>query len=262
MDAATQLAIGKVSPTGAPQDDAKGLLDAMAAVAQNAGFATARAGGWDAKTTTWLSQHPSIRTTTLGWLTAGQASTLSDVLFHIGPGQVDQQAALSLASADSGLTIDVPFSFVADADDTLRLEGPISVQPSAVVAHAADGRAVADIPQATDTPSALALRIDCAGLAQSLLGGQTYAYGACNAACLEQLCTGGLSSIWKAAREASQKQGDTTAIVINGSGKATVGDYADAAGLTGAWVGQVKGGSANSSAMHGALKAAKGQAPN
>jgi len=262
MDAASQLVIGKVAPIGTPQDDATRLLDAMATVAQNPAFGQARSGGWDGKTATWLSQRPSVRTTVLGWLSAGKASTLADVLFHIGPGPADQQASLALAVKDSGLTIEVPFSLATDADDTLRLEGPIAVAPTAVVAHAADARAAADVAQATDVPSALAIKVDCAGLAQALLNGQTYAYGACNAGCLEQLCSGGWAAIWKGAREASSKAGDTSTVVVNASGKATVGDAAEPAALSGAWVGQVKGGASSPSTLHGALKAAKGQAPN
>jgi hypothetical protein len=262
MDGAIQLVAGKVSPLGTSSDDATRLLDAMALVAQNAGFGTARGGGWDAKTATWLSQHPSIRTTTLGWLNAGKTSTLADLIFHIGPDQTDQQTALTLANKDLGFSIDVPFSLVPDADDTLRVEGPIAAQPTAIVTRTADVRAAADVAQSTDVPSALAIRIDCAGLAQNLLGGQTYAYGVCNAACMEQLCTGGLSATWKGAHDASQKLGDTTAVVVNASGKATVGEYADPAALTGTWVGQVKGGTADPSALHGALRAAKGQVPN
>lgn len=263
LASAVEVVMSKVAPVGTPQDDATRLLDAMATSAQNAAFAAARgSGGWDTKAAAWLGQHPSIRTSALGWLDAGKAASLTDELLHIGAGPGDQQATLALALVGAGFSADVPFSLVADAGDTLRLEGPLAVQPTAVVTYRADVRAALDVAQASDVPSALAIRIDCAGLAQSLIGGQTYAYGGCNAACMTQLCAAGLSAIWKGAHDASQQLGDTTTIVLNASGATTVGEYAEPAAFSGPWIGQVKGGAAAPSTLHGVLKAAKGKAPN
>lgn len=266
LDAASVLALTKFSPYGTTTDESQRLLDAMSVAANNSAFATARNGnGWDAKTTTWLGAHsPSMRTRAQTWLTNGKAHTLDDQILHIGPGQPNQQAMVvpTMTAKDMGIGSNVPFSAVADADDTLRLEGPLDIFPTALATYAANVQAAKDVQAASDVPTALAIQLDCSGLATVLLNGQQYAYGSCDASCMKTLCDSGIAGMWQVGRDASEKSQETLEVLVNASGKATVGDTADPIGLTGMWSGSCKGGNYNASTMHGLIKAAKGMAPN
>lgn len=259
MDAAGQLALSKLSPYGTAQDEATRLLDAMSASAQIQGFASARqSGGWDSKTTNWLGQHsPSIKSRVQTWLAQGKSSTLADVFAHFGPSMSQQALLTPTADAkDAGIGANSPFSIVVDAADTLRVEGPIDIYPTALVTRGANQQAVISVNNATDVATALSLQLDCAGLGSTLSG-----YGMCDASCMKKLCDAGLASMWKTARDVSQKIGDVMEIAINGSGLATVGDNAEPIKLLGTWSGQVKGGQYSASPMHGELRAGKGMAP-
>lgn len=265
MDAAAQIALSKFSPYGTAQDEAQRLLDAMQSAAQNVSFAGARQNGtWDYKAMQWLSQHaPSMRTRAQTWLASGQPATTADLFMHLGSSSMSQKAVVTPApdTKDAGITTATPFSVVVDAMDTLRIEGPIDVLPSALVTHAANAQAALDVKTASDVPTALAIQLDCDGLASTLLNGQSFAYGMCDKSCLKQLCESGLGAMWSAARDVSQKIGDGFEILVNGSGPVTVGDAAEPIKLIGTWSGQVKGGPYTTSTMHGDLKAGKGMAP-
>jgi hypothetical protein len=265
MDAAAVLAIVKFSPNGTASDEAVRLLDAMSVAAQNSSFATARgSGSWDSKTVSWLGQRaPSMKQRAMTWLANGKALTLGDQLLHIGPGQPNQQTTVvpTAMAKDSGIAASVPFSAVADADDTLRLEGPLDVWPTALATRGANLRAAMDVQAAKDVPTALAIQLDCSGLATTLLNGMQYAYGMCDQSCIKVLCESGLDAIWTTARDASEKVGDTLAVLVNASGKAVVGENAQPTALTGTWSGSVKGGMYSPGTMHGAIKAATGMAP-
>lgn len=265
MGAASSLAISKFSPSGTSTDEAGRLLDAMAAASQSMAFSTARTGGsWDGKASTWLGQHaPSLKQRATTWLTGGVDFTLGDELFHLGPGMPNQQAAVvpTAAAKDAGFSSSVPFSAVADADDTLRMQGPLDVWPTALATAGANARAAMDVAGAMDVPTALAVQIDCDGLAASLLGGQQYAYGTCDQACLRSLCGAALGAMWQTARGASQSASDSFEILVNASGKATVEDTPTPVKLDGTWSATVKGGQQSATTTHGAIRAAVGAAP-
>jgi hypothetical protein len=265
MDAAGQLALLKFSPYGTTADEALRLLDAMSAAAMNNSFASSRqSGSWDSKTSSWLGQHmPSMRQRATTWLTNGKPFTLGDQLLHVGPGQPNQQTMIvpTAQAKDSGIVASVPFSAVADADDTLRLEGPLDIWPTALATYGANLKAAIDVQAAKDVPTALAIQLDCSGLSTALLNGQQYAYGSCDQSCMKTLCESGLDAMWSAGRDASQKISDSLEVLVNASGKATVGDNAEPVELLGLWSGSVKGGQYNASTMHGAFKAATGMAP-
>jgi hypothetical protein len=146
--------------------------------------------------------------------------------------------------------------------DTIRVQGPLDVSPTTLVTHAANAQAALDVMTASDVPTALEVQLDCDGMSASLLNQQMYAYAMCDKACVKQLCVTGLVSMWSAARDASQNSGDTFEISVNASGQAKVGDVAEPISLAGTWSGNVKGGQFMTSTMEGAIKAAKGMAPN
>jgi hypothetical protein len=266
MDGALNTALTKFSPYGTQTDETTRWLDAMQLVANNQSFASARSSGsWDSKVNGWLGQHPpSMRTRAQTWLQSGKPLSLADMIFHLGPAMMNQQSSVipDADAKDAGIGITVPFSIVIDAQDTLRIAGPIDIWPTALITKGANAQAAIDVKTASDVPSALAIQLDCDGLASTLIGGQGFAYSMCDKSCVKQLCEKGLASMWTYARDYSQKINDTLEIHINGSGPTVVGEYAEPLSMAGGWSGQVKGGQYNASTMQGNIKAAKGMAPN
>ena len=80
----------------------------------------------------------------------------------------------------AGVAQPTPFQWTADANDTIHLSGAIDLASTPLFAHEADAQAAASVTSATDVPSAIAVGIDCAGLATSLVGSGV-SYGTCGA---------------------------------------------------------------------------------
>jgi hypothetical protein len=120
------------------------------------------------------------------------------------------------------------------------LSGAIDVATDALLAHLADGRATTAVANAADVPSALALWIDAAGLAQKLVG-TGYAYGGCAAACAADAFRTALVQAWSKAYAAPSDGSDTAHFTLTASAPATVGDAAQPIGFSGAWIGQAGG---------------------
>jgi hypothetical protein len=230
--------------------DGTALLDAMQALvppADQAAFLGSRTtGGWNAATQTWLGAHaPSMNARALAWLQMAATDALGPLVLHLGPGTVlDTDPVTVTAFGPAALTatlagITVPQSFLwsADADDTVHLQGSVSIVPSTYVVNEADAHAASAVAGATDVPSGIALAIDCGGLATSLVGSGD-AYGGCDSTCLATLCTQAIASTWSAAATTTSSALQMSLTV---GAPTQVGDTAEPVYFEGSWLGQLTG---------------------
>ena len=213
-------------------------------------FAERRASaGWDAVVAQWLDAHaPLPRDRVLALMSEGRAASSGDMVLGLTPGPSVGLARVALLRIGlleietAGVRARAPFGWTADPDDAVHLAGSMHLRPSAFVALAADHHARELVAGAADAPSALAhaSQLDCAGLADQLLGATPTAtsYEGCDAACTTQLCARGLANAWRAVREASTSA-EEVQIGIAASAQARVGAYAEPLFFEGAWVGQV-----------------------
>lgn len=230
------------------------LLDAMQAAAPGPNqvqFGNARTtSAFDAKTATWLGARPPLmKDRALAWLNAGKTEAFGDLTMRIAAGPGDGLAAISLKTfgtldaAASGLSTRVPFGWTADPKDIVHLSGSVYVRPTALVTEAANGHAKTDVPASSDVASAIGTQIDCAGLATSLVAAGV-SYAGCDATCTATLCQIALSSMWKAASDASAATPEEAQIRMTASARADVGEYAEPKEFMGDWVGEVSAPSA------------------
>ena len=276
--AITEAATAFVPPTST---EAGALLDAMRAAVPSAsqtGFDTARgAGGWDMLAATWLGQHaPTLEARALGWLNEGKASDLGTLAAHLhacdgssscggdktslGYVTVTLETFASWTASDIGMSVrSMQFAWAADANDTVHLSGSVHLWPTALVTHSADARAALDVHGATDVATAVAMQVDCGGLASAILGTATASYPGCGPTCTASLCKTGLGAMWSRASGASETGNDDHIIAMTASAPATVDDTAQPVQFSGAWVGHVGATTNTTFAMKGAATAQASQ---
>ena len=212
------------------------LLDAMVATAAETSAAAAAelgtkrtSGGWNAKAGAWLSARPpSVRARASALLDAGIATPPAPLTFTIGPPNagVGRVAPVSIAGAPidgEWIAAPAPFDWSADAADVLRLEGVFTLRVGALVAFGAD-RAPSPKPSVA---AALAEAVDCAGLADALVGASGTSYSGCNRACTTALCSDALVARVRAAAAATDQDGDHPTLGIIASASATLGERAE-----------------------------------
>jgi hypothetical protein len=230
--------------------DGTALLDAMEALVPSddqATFQQSRAtGGWDAATQTWLSAHaPSMNARAVAWLQMAATDALGPLVLHLGAGTaldtdpvtVTAFGPAALSATLAGVAVPESFSWSADADDTVHLAGSIFLAPTTYLVNEADSHAASAVTGATDVPSAIALQIDCGGLATSLAGSGD-AYAGCDSTCLATLCAQAIASTWSAAA-ASKSTALQMSLTVGAP--AEVGDTAEPVYFEGSWLGQLTG---------------------
>jgi hypothetical protein len=247
LDGAIARAGGAFVPSSASESTA--ILQAMRSLVPASGRAAFDAAstqyGWDARTTMWLAQHPpTMRSRALAWLNAGKPDALGTLALDILATPMPGYATFALKSyagldaAAIGMSVSTPASISADADDVLHMAATLHLWSTALVCETADARARMAVTGSTDSASALAMQIDCTGLASALVG-TGVSYPACDAACTALLCKSALVAMWKNAHDASAVSADDSMIDMTVSAQATIADDASPAQFIGAWVGQV-----------------------
>jgi hypothetical protein len=249
-------AIADAAGAFAGSNEAGALLDAMRAqiatsTAQSQYDASRSQGTWDTRTATWLSSKtPTMHDRITSWMVAAKPDMLGNLNAHIAGGAQNGYANFTLVSfakldaTAAGFAASGPFALSADASDVLHVAGAIRAFPTALACAGGDARAVVQVPGSTDAANALASAIDCAGLTSSLVGSGT-SYAGCDAACTATLCKSAISAMWSNAKGASAAEANgALPIAVSASAQAQVGDNAEPASFTGAWVGQVGTGGA------------------
>jgi hypothetical protein len=232
--------------------DGTALLDAMRAQvppAELTSFDADRdAGGWNATATAWLSAHaPSIHQRAATWLAEAAGDGVAPLVVHLGAGLDAGTATVTpttlgtLTAAQAGVSTSAPFDWTAAADDTVHLSGPVVLASSPYIAQLANAHAQTTLANPTlDVPGAIALQIDCQGLASELVGTGN-AYGACGAMCFGEVCVSALSAAWSAAFTSPSNGSDAVTISLTVGAPADVGDQAEPQYFEGGWLGQVTG---------------------
>jgi hypothetical protein len=201
--------------------------------------------GWD----TLAEQHfavlcPDLRTQAAAWATAGMLLQSNRFQATLGPGAAPGQASLTLTRfgdldpSAAGAAAAPGFTWSAQPDDTVLLGGELVWEPARFAGSAALAGAQQDNPAISAVPAALALLADCHGLAQGM-----GSFGACDVACVEQLCTDAVAARYAGALDASKLGGPLGKVVVKASAAAPIGDVAEPVALDGSWLGSVAAGS-------------------
>lgn len=248
-DAGVALALDTFMPAGA--SEGARLLDAMARAAPTAdasAFAGARTQEqWDPKVAAWLGAHgPSLRARAQAYASAGRDDARGPLLVALRPTEGDPEGQVTTAAqALGGLTAaalelgpEGLFRWQADSEDSLRLAGALRFSPSSLACAAADGRGRLAVAGARGAADAVASGMDCGGLARELVPSGV-AYGACGALCIQGLCEGGLSVLWRDAAQSSTTRGEATRLELTASARAGLTDLPEATSFEGTWVGDV-----------------------
>ncbi|RYZ02905.1 MAG: hypothetical protein EOO73_29735 [Myxococcales bacterium] len=247
---------------GSSADDVDAILDAMREASGDSrqAFENARTAElWDdALRARWgAGAATKVRDLLGSWLVAGRArfaaaeptfrgslsplpqSTTSDA----SAARLELSTVASVSAATAGFAQSAQVSWSASPDDTVALATDLYFVRSRLATALAEGAALDASPSAANAASALAEALDCSGIAVGLAqaGVDTaVGYGTCTADCLAELCEGALTALWSRAGDA---EGLTpTRLSFTATGKAYVGDDAEIAGLTGAWIGELEGG--------------------
>ena len=243
------------------------LLDAMASASGVASqFDAARSNkGWDAATSTWLSQHlPTMHDRVAQWLGEAVQSGVGDLTGHLAGDASKPIFTPSmlgpLDAPSAGISAPLPFVWSGQANDVLSISGSIAIVPSKLACAAADLRAQIDVPSATGVADALATTIDCAGLGSALVP-QGYAFGQCDASCVAGLCDAALNGLWNAGAASLDKTSDVLTLSLSVAAPADLIDTPQVQSYAGAWVGTF-GYATQQIATKGVAKGAYGTLPN
>ncbi len=247
-------------------NEAVRLLDAMSAASGSTLFQTARTQKyWDSAAASWLSQHgPSMHALASQWLGEAAQAPIGDLTGHLegdAAKPVFTPGALGpLDAATAGVSAPLPFVWTGQPNDVLSLSGGVSVLPSQLACAEADLRAQNDVPSSLGVADAIATSIDCAGLASNLVP-QGYAFGQCDAGCVEALCVAAVGELWTAGADALAKPSDSLTLAVSVAAPAQVVDTPKVQSYAGGFVGAFAYGTSQI-ATKGVAKGAFGTTPN
>lgn len=190
--------------------------------------------GWDAL----AEQHfaaltPGLRQRAATWVAAGLLLQTRAIEVSVVAAGMPGHPAVHVThfgDVDPAVAGVAPGSFTwsAQPNDRVLLVGDLAWAPSRFAAAAALAPAQQDAPMATSVADALVSVGGCKALAMKL-----GAFAACDAACVEQLCSAALAARWNGA----VAKGAIGKLGIKASASATIGDAAQPKALTGHWVG-------------------------
>ncbi len=247
--------------------EAQQLLDTMASSSTSPSeFATARSdNGWDGITQTWLSGHPpTLSTRVSNWLSEASQQGIGDLIGRLAgdPAQpvFTPEMMGTLTASTAGLSAPVPFTWTGEPGDILSISGAVAIVPSQLACTMADLSAQTDVPTSTGVASALGIKIDCTGLATALAQGG-YAFGTCDASCMDALCETALTTVWSGGATALAQPSDVLTLSLSISAAAQVGEVANVESYLGAWVGSFAY-STSKIGTGGVAKGAYGTVPN
>ncbi|MEP7051817.1 MAG: hypothetical protein ABJB12_15745 [Pseudomonadota bacterium] len=270
MKAAEAQAVAALLGTAA--NDAAALLDAMRdatpALTRDAFSSERVAQRWDSALVGAFGSNAAtrLRDPADRWMSAGLAAFDAPNSFvgRLSPtadgARFDLTSVAQHPPADAGFPSRVPSTWSSDTSDTVLIGTELHWVPSRLMVALAAPPALMEFPSATSAPDALALSVDCALVARTLLAhGATpgaAVYPTCDESCALRACTTGINALWDAASNASD--GALAVLGVTAAGTAQVGDEAEVVSLHGSWLGTLTQGEASASAS-GALVA---RAPN
>ena len=251
---------------GTSVDDVDALLDAMREASGGSlqlFESTRTAENWDAALRSYwgASAGSKLHDASAAWFAAGRqkfsaadhlfTGTFSPIVQATSP--LDQRSAtftlLSVAGLDGskvGFVDRARVSWSAP-DDTLVLGTDLYFVSSELLQAFAEASALEGQTEAESAAELLATQLDCAGVGSTLAAAGAnaeLAYGACDGACLTDLCRSGVASIWR-------RGGDATGLSpahlsITATGGVRVGDAAQVVGVGGSWLGELSAGEVTS----------------
>ena len=175
-------------------------------------------------------------------LFTGMLTPIEEPAGMVGPLGADF-TLLSVAGLDgakSGFVNRAQVPWSASSDDTLVLGTDLYFVQSQLAEALAEAAALETSPEAQAAAPLLAQALDCEGLGATLTAAGAdaqLAYGACDSACVTNLCTTAVAALWR-------RGGDATALSparlsVTATGAAHVGDAAEVAGVIGSWIGEL-----------------------
>lgn len=240
--------------TGGASTDAQALLDAMGAALDPASlstFTTLRtAKGWDTllSTSTTIGTD-GLRTAVTRYVIGGLPPTGSEVLggtlaaSTAQAGTVAITRVLGFSPGSVGVQTPLAVSLSAETDDRVLFGGTATWDPAALAAALALGPATTEVSSAASVTEALVQWAQCSTVATLLVDvGTGFAFGTCDATCVETACKQAVGTMWDRARAIATAG---TTVEIAESGRATrVDDAARPLVVEGSWVGTTAVGAA------------------
>jgi hypothetical protein len=239
---------------GDAKNDVEALLDEMrdaTPAADRDAFSDARTlNGWDSalenafgKTATRRLRDPAQRWLTAGLLALDAPDALLGELTSRGSGASFTPTTVGTANASSaGFPGSYEASWSADSNDTLLLGMDLSWEPSRLVTALAVAPAILEFPDATNAELALARSVDCTQVGQLLtaygVSPGSAPFAGCDESCAASLCRDAVAAAWARAQDSSGSAKAT--LRITASGRAQVGDEAQATQLDGSWLGELR----------------------
>jgi hypothetical protein len=264
----SSLSLAESALSGTATSDVGALLDEMhdATPAENQiEFNTTRQQShWDLALETAFGKTAArrLRDPAQRWLSAGLSALGAPGAFA---GQLAAQGhnalftlsqVANVAPADAGFPSSFKTTWSADSSDTVLLGSELTWLPSRLVTALAVAPALLEFPEALSVEEALARSVDCQLVSQVLIAASpspsSAAYANCEQSCVLSSCTSGIASAWNKARDASGTAIATLSVTATGA--ANVGDSAEATGLNGSWLGELRMGEETALAS-GALSA-------
>lgn len=231
---------------GGASNDVTALLDAMAVgldPASAAAFAAARTSkSWDTLVTSAINigtdgLRKAVTRYVVGGLPATGSPLISGTLSATSPtaGTVTITDVAGLSPVTAGFGASFPVSLGAESDRVL-FGGTASWQPSTFAAARAVAPALLEVSGASSVPDALSHWAQCGTVATTLVDASTgFAYGTCDAPCVQSECSQALTAMWAKAATADAAP---VSMDVAQSGRATlIDDTAHPLRVEGSWVG-------------------------
>jgi hypothetical protein len=238
---------------GSAKNDVSALLDEMrdaTPAASRDAFNIARSqNGWDSalesafgKSAARRMRDPAQRWMTAGLLALDAPDALLGHLRPRGSGVMFTPTRVGTLTPSSAGFSGSLGTWSADSRDTVLLGMDLNFHPSRLVTALAVAPALLEFPEATSAELALSLSVDCGQVGQVLMANGvtpgSITFAGCDGSCASSLCSDALAAAWGKAQLSSGTELATLSLTATGSAK--VGDDAQATGLTGSWVGELR----------------------
>ncbi len=252
---------------GGADQDVTALLDRMQSLSTSpSAFASARgAGSWDQGVTAALGTGAAqvLRSSFRTWMYDGVEGLALD---HICEGtlSLDAPAQLALTSVtglsvvDTGSPETVSATLTTNPGDQVSMSTTLPWSPSRLLTNLAAGKALEAVSTAETGSQALALKVDCPHVAETLVAagtGSSLAYEGCDVSCSQSLCEAAIDALWQDAAGSSALGSDVASLTLTATTHATAAESAKVVGLQGEWVG-VLSTAGNQITLSGTLTAA------
>lgn|GEM_PF-2951789 len=210
-------------------------------------------GAWDAIVTqaarAACSSEKCLERAVSRWLAQGAASitqgssiqtrlSLSSNAVSLNQVQLTLESMQGLAAGAWVTSTQVPLESTVGANDDFRGHTYFTFSDGLFLRLLAQLAAIAEYPDAADIPQALAMAVDCDGLATQFDESAPAGSAGCGPSCLAQLCKAALRNSWLNTEAVANARPDSL-LDLNFTGKLRLDNHAVVVGCDGTWRGSI-----------------------